>query len=77
MTMCVMQVPQERLLGQRILQKGHKVKSEEDRCYCDPLLDLLQHLGKMEVAKEHVSIAAYANTYTYMCTVLNYPSLSV
>ena len=59
------------------IAKGHKVKSEEDRCYCIPLLVSLQHLGKMEVVKEHVSIAAYANTYTYMCTVLNYPSLSV
>ena len=69
MTMCGMQAPQERLLGQRTLQKGHKVKSEEDRCYYIPLLDSLQHLGKMEVVKEHVSITAYANTYMYMCTV--------
>ena len=74
--MCVMQAPQERLPEQRTLQKGHKVKLEEDRCYYIPLLDSLQHLGKMEVVKEHLSIAAYANTYTYMCTVLNYPSLS-
>ena len=68
MTMCGMQVPQERLLGQRTLQKGHKVKLEEDRCYYILLLDSLKHLGKKEVVKEHASIAAYANTYTYMCT---------
>ena len=56
MTMCGMQAPQERLLGQRTLQKGHKVKSEEDRCYYIPLLDSLKHLGKMEVVKEQVSL---------------------
>lgn len=61
-----MQAPQERLLGRRTVQKGGKVKSEEDRCYYIPLLDTLKQLGKMEVMKEHVRMTAYANTHTYV-----------
>ena len=66
---CVcMQAPQERLLGRRIVQKSHKIKSEEDRCYYIPLIDMLKQLGKMEVMKEHVRITAYPNTHTYVHT---------
>lgn len=60
-----MQAPQERQLGRRTLQKGHRVKWEEDRCYYIPLLDSLKQLGTIEVVKEHVSMTAYANTHTY------------
>lgn len=67
-----MQAPQERILGRRTVQKGHKVKSEEDRCYYIPLLDALKQLGKMEVIKEHVRMTAYPiihTLHTCMCTV--------
>ena len=53
--MCT-QAPQERILGQRMVQKGDKVKNEADKCYYNPILDSLQQLSKMELVRDHVSL---------------------
>ena len=59
-----MQAPQERILGRRMVQKGDKVKNEADKYYYIPLLDSLQQFGRMELVRDHVSLALRLRIYS-------------
>ena len=58
-TVSYLQPPQEKLLGQRMVQKGQIMKLEIDKMYYIPLLDSLKKLLQMDLVRDCVSYVGY------------------